>query len=98
MVWLITAVMTGIGVLSYPVAWVIMPEEPAMVEVPSGYPATHLADCVDVGLQFVRPRFCGLNIFQVLMIHLKSDDADIAYEVLGSGPPLVLLASFSGAS
>ena len=40
-VWLITAVMTGIGVLSYPVAWVIMPEEPAIVEVPSGYPATH---------------------------------------------------------
>ena len=38
-VWLITAVMTGIGLLSYPIAWIIMPEEPAMVEVPAGYQA-----------------------------------------------------------
>ena len=28
LVWLITAVMTGIGLLSYPIAWVVMPEEP----------------------------------------------------------------------
>ena len=27
-VWLIVACMTGIGFLSYPIAWVIMPEEP----------------------------------------------------------------------
>ena len=40
-VWLITAVMTGIGLLSYPVAWIIMPEEPARAEVPAGYQATH---------------------------------------------------------
>ena len=40
-VWLITAVMTGIGLLSYPVAWIIMPEETTTVEVPAGYQATH---------------------------------------------------------
>ena len=28
LVWLITAVMTGVGLLSYPIAWVVMPEEP----------------------------------------------------------------------
>jgi|SRR5579862_1342727 len=27
-VWLIVACMTGIGFLSYPIAWIIMPEEP----------------------------------------------------------------------
>src|ERR1700720_3202823 len=28
------------------------------------------------------------------MIHIKSADADIAYQVLGSGPPVVLLHPF----
>ena len=40
-VWLITAVLTGIGLLSYPIAWIIMPEEPAQAEMPAGYTATH---------------------------------------------------------
>jgi len=39
LVWLITAVMTGVGILSYPIAWIIMPEEPARLEAPAGYPA-----------------------------------------------------------
>jgi len=41
-VWLITAVMTGVGLLSYPIAWIIMPEEPRTVEVAAGYQATHM--------------------------------------------------------
>jgi phage shock protein C len=38
LVWLITALMTGIGLLTYPIAWIVIPEEPATVEVPQGYP------------------------------------------------------------
>jgi phage shock protein C len=37
LVWLITGLMTGIGLLSYPIAWIVMPEEPATVEFPQGY-------------------------------------------------------------
>ena len=33
-VWLIVAFMTGIGFLSYPIAWIIMPEEPLMLPAP----------------------------------------------------------------
>jgi phage shock protein PspC (stress-responsive transcriptional regulator) len=33
-------VMTGIGLLSYPIAWIIMPEEPVTAEVPAGHRAT----------------------------------------------------------
>jgi phage shock protein PspC (stress-responsive transcriptional regulator) len=33
------AVMTGVGVLSYPIAWVVMPEEPLRLEAPAGHPA-----------------------------------------------------------
>jgi len=33
-VWLIVACMTGIGFLSYPIAWVIIPEEPLMLQAP----------------------------------------------------------------
>jgi phage shock protein C len=36
LVWLIVAVMTGIGLLTYPIAWIIMPEEPLMLAVPAG--------------------------------------------------------------
>lgn len=36
LVWLLVAVMTGIGVLSYPVAWIVMPEEPALAQLPAG--------------------------------------------------------------
>ena len=35
-VWLIMACMTGIGFFSYPIAWIIMPEEPLMLQAPSG--------------------------------------------------------------
>jgi phage shock protein C len=41
LVWLITAVMTGIGLLSYPIAWIVMPEERKAEEVPAGHTATH---------------------------------------------------------
>jgi phage shock protein C len=31
LVWLIVSVMTGIGLLAYPIAWIVMPEEPLML-------------------------------------------------------------------
>ncbi len=31
LVWLITSVVTGVGLLSYPIAWIVMPEEPQML-------------------------------------------------------------------
>jgi phage shock protein C len=34
-VWLIIAVMTGVGFLAYPVAWIIMPEEPHLLSAPA---------------------------------------------------------------
>jgi phage shock protein C len=40
-VWLITAVMTGIGLLSYPIAWIIMPEEPQLLPMPAANQATN---------------------------------------------------------
>jgi phage shock protein C len=33
-VWLILSVTTVIGLLSYPIAWIIMPEEPLMISAP----------------------------------------------------------------
>lgn len=39
LVWLIAAVMTGVGVLSYPIAWIVMPGEPVAHEIPVGHPA-----------------------------------------------------------
>jgi phage shock protein C len=36
LVWLITSFMTGIGLISYPIAWIIMPEEPLMLNAPAG--------------------------------------------------------------
>lgn len=38
LVWLVASVMTGIGLLSYPIAWIIMPEEPLRLAAPSGQP------------------------------------------------------------
>ena len=35
-VWLIVACMTVIGFLSYPIAWIIMPEEPLSLPAPNG--------------------------------------------------------------
>jgi len=40
-VWLITAVMTGVGLLAYPIAWIIIPEEPLMLPMPAGQAAPH---------------------------------------------------------
>jgi len=41
-VWLIMAFMTVIGFLSYPIAWIVMPEEPMLVPAPTGaQPATN---------------------------------------------------------
>jgi phage shock protein C len=34
LVWLLVGVMTGIGLLSYPIAWIVMPEEPLMLTAP----------------------------------------------------------------
>lgn len=41
LVWLIASVMTGIGLLSYPIAWIVMPEEPEKRPAPSGQPVTN---------------------------------------------------------
>jgi phage shock protein C len=35
-VWLIVAFMTGVGFLSYLIAWIIMPEEPLLLPAPTG--------------------------------------------------------------
>ena len=33
-VWLITAIMTGIGFIPYIIAWIVMPEEPLLLPAP----------------------------------------------------------------
>ena len=40
-VWLITAIMTGIGFIPYIIAWIVMPEEPWSLPVPAGNPVTN---------------------------------------------------------
>jgi phage shock protein C len=35
-VWLVASVTTIIGLLSYPIAWIVMPEEPMLVAAPEG--------------------------------------------------------------
>jgi phage shock protein C len=35
LVWLITSCMTGIGLISYPIAWIVMPEEPLLLTAPA---------------------------------------------------------------
>jgi phage shock protein C len=35
-VWLLVSFMTGIGLLSYPIAWIVIPEEPLMLSAPVG--------------------------------------------------------------
>ena len=35
LVWLIASFMTGIGLISYPIAWIVMPEEPLMLNAPA---------------------------------------------------------------
>lgn len=41
LVWLIVAVMTGVGLLAYPIAWIVMPEEPLMLSQPAGQHVTN---------------------------------------------------------
>ena len=38
LVWLLVGIMTGIGLLSYPIAWIVIPEEPLMLSAPVGHP------------------------------------------------------------
>lgn len=33
--WLITSLLTGIGLLAYPIAWIVIPEEPMMLAAPT---------------------------------------------------------------
>jgi phage shock protein C len=33
--WLFVAVMTGVGLLAYPIAWIVMPEEPLRLAAPA---------------------------------------------------------------
>ena len=41
-VWLIAGLMTGIGLLSYPIAWIVMPEEPLALPMPIGQQVTNI--------------------------------------------------------
>jgi phage shock protein C len=36
LMWLIGSFMTGIGLLAYPIAWIVMPEEPLLLAAPVG--------------------------------------------------------------
>jgi phage shock protein C len=36
LMWLIASFMTGIGLLAYPIAWIVMPEEPLLLAAPVG--------------------------------------------------------------
>jgi phage shock protein C len=36
LMWLFVAVMTGVGLFAYPIAWIIMPEEPLRLPAPAG--------------------------------------------------------------
>jgi phage shock protein C len=36
LIWLIASFMTGIGLLAYPIAWIVMPEEPMLLAAPMG--------------------------------------------------------------
>ncbi len=40
-VWLIVAILTGIGLFAYPIAWIAIPEEPLMLPVASGQYVTN---------------------------------------------------------
>lgn len=39
--WLVVALMTGVGLLAYPVAWIVMPEEPLRLAAPAGAQVTN---------------------------------------------------------
>ena len=40
LVWLIVAICTGVGLLAYPVAWIVMPEEPLSLPAPAAHRVT----------------------------------------------------------
>jgi len=40
-VWLIVAIMTGVGFLAYPIAWIVMPEEPHLLTAAAGQQVTN---------------------------------------------------------
>ena len=39
--WLVVSFMTGVGLLAYPVAWIVMPEEPLALPAAAGKQATN---------------------------------------------------------
>ncbi len=42
LVWLAVAVMTGVGAIAYPIAWIVMPEEPLLLSAPAGQRAVSM--------------------------------------------------------
>lgn len=40
-VWLVAAVLTVVGFFSYPIAWIVMPEEPLYLPGPAGQPVAN---------------------------------------------------------
>jgi phage shock protein C len=38
LVWLVVAIMTGVGFVAYLIAWIVMPEEPLIHAVPTAQP------------------------------------------------------------
>ena len=36
LVWLVVAIMTGVGFLGYVIAWIVIPEEPLILPAPAG--------------------------------------------------------------
>ena len=41
LVWLVIVIFGGTGLLAYIIGWIVMPEEPLALAVPTGYPATN---------------------------------------------------------
>jgi len=39
--WLFVSLLTGVGLLAYPIAWIVMPEEPWKIESPAGRQVTN---------------------------------------------------------
>ncbi|HLW84026.1 MAG TPA: PspC domain-containing protein [Candidatus Sulfotelmatobacter sp.] len=39
-VWLVTAIMSGVGIVPYFIAWIVMPEEPLLLTAPGGQQVT----------------------------------------------------------
>ena len=35
LVWLVSSILTGVGLLTYPIAWIVMPEEPLYLMAPA---------------------------------------------------------------